>query len=472
MQDLSNLDLHVFRYSFIAIFLSTALGCSSTFELDPQTRQPQLQQQWQQEATVKPVKEGWLNELQDPQIFALVNQALTNNYALKQSYIQTQILAKQLDISEAQQWPSVDLAAQANRAKDNRPVSYNNASSVNLSLQYEIDIWGKLSAQQRESYYDYQNQWQQYQQSRQQLVADVIIAWFSTISNQQLYDIYLDRIEIAKQSLNIIEDGYRQGLNESLDVYLARNDYANEQANLNAQFALLQQSKRELERLTGQYPSASLVTKAELPTLEQPIPVGVPSELITRKPQLQAAWFDLLAKDAALAYAHKQRFPSINLTASWGDSTDRVSDLFSPSELAWSLVGNISAPLFNAGELQAGEDIARLTLKQAEQAYLDNIYSAFSDVENGITNESSLRQQYSKTQEAFDNAKYAYELSFEQYRSGLETYTTVLEAQDRTYSAQSALVDIKLQLLRNRINLHLALGGDFEHVTQGSSDNG
>ena len=466
------LELCVFRFSLIVVTMSAMLGCNSTFELDPQTQQPKLQQQWQQEANAQPIQEGWLNELKDPQVFSLVNQALAGNYALSQAYIQTQILAKQLDVREAQQWPSIDLAAQANRAKDNRPVSYTNASSINLSLQYEIDIWGKLSAQQREAYYNYQNQWQQYQQSRQQLVADVIIAWFTAISNQQLYDIYLDRIKIAKQSLNIIEDGYKQGLNESLDVYLARNDYANEQANLNAQFALLQQSKRELERLTGQYPSASLVTKAELPTLEQPIPVGIPSELITRKPQLQAAWFDLLTKDAALAYAHKQRFPSISLTASLGDSTDRVSDLFSPTELAWSLVGNISAPLFNAGELQASEDIARLSLKQTEQAYLDSIYSAFNNVENGITNERSLQQQYTKTREAFQNAKYAYELSFEQYRSGIETYTTVLEAQDRTYSAQSALVNIKLQLLSNRINLHLALGGSFEQVTQGPTNNG
>ncbi|TMS88951.1 RND transporter, partial [Pseudoalteromonas sp. S201] len=84
----------------------------------------------------------------------------------------------------------------------------------------------------------------------------------------------------------------------------------------------------------------AIAASTDLPVIETEIPVGIPSELITRKPALLDSWYELLATDASLAYAHKQRFPSLNLAASLSDSTDRVSDLFSPSSLAWSLLGS------------------------------------------------------------------------------------------------------------------------------------
>ena len=169
-----------------------------------------------------------------------------------------------------------------------------------------------------------------------------------------------------------------------------------------------------------------------------------------------------MATDASLAYAHKQRFPSLNLTASLSDSTDRVSDLFSPSSLAWSLLGSISAPIFEGGRLQANEEIARLNTQKQEQQYLQTLYDAFGDVENAISQQQSLKAQYTSTLEAQKNALAAEQLSFEQYQSGLVTYTTVLDAQDRSFDAQSSLIQIKNQLIANRINLHVALGGDFE----------
>ena len=150
-------------------------------------------------------------------------------------------------------------------------------------------------------------------------------------------------------------------------------------------------------------------------------------EVIVRKPALLASWYELLASDASLAYAHKQRFPSLNLTASLSDSTDRVSDLFSPSSLAWSLLGSISAPIFEGGRLQANEEIARLNTQKQEQQYLQTLYDAFADVENAISQQQSLKAQYTSTLEAQKNALAAEQLSFEQYQSGLVTYTTVLD---------------------------------------------
>ncbi len=422
---------------------------------------------WQQlpaDDKVLAVQDNWLQQLHDPQVFNLVEQALAHNQAILQAGFDVAIKEQQLIAAGADLWPSLDLSTRASRSKDNRPVSYSNASSASLELSYEVDLWGKLSASERQANLEYLAEKAIFAQSKQQLVADVVAGWFDVITNHKLLELFKQREQNAEKNLDIIESGYRQGLNEALDVYLARNELNTERSNITAQQAKLTQSIRDLERLTGQYPAGALTVSADLPLLENTIPLGLPSELITRKPALMASWYQLLSTDAGLAYAHKQRFPSLNLSASISDSTNRVSDLFSPSSLAWSLIGSISMPLFEGGRLQANEEQARLTVKRQEQAYLATLYDAFNDVETAISQEQALKVRYEKTLEAQENAVAAERLSFEQYQSGLVTYTTVLDAQDRSFNAQSSVIELKNQLIKNRINLHIALGGDFSAV--------
>ena len=419
---------------------------------------------WQQLPSgdkVLAVEDNWLQQLHDPQVFTLVEQALAYNQAILQAGYDVAIKEQQLIAAGADLWPSLDLSTRASRSKDNRPVNYNNASSASLELSYEVDLWGKLSSSERQANLEYLAEKATFSQSKQQLVADVVSGWFDVITNQKLLELYKQREQNAEQNLSIIESGYRQGLNEALDVYLARNELNTERSNIAAQQATLTKSIRDLERLTGQYPTGALSVSADLPLLENTIPLGLPSELITRKPELMASWYQLLSTDAGLAYAHKQRFPSLNLSASISDSTDRMSDLFSPSSLAWSLIGSISMPLFEGGRLKANEEQARLNVKRQEQAYLATLYDAFNDVETAISQEQALKVRYEKTLEAQENAIAAERLSFEQYQSGLVTYTTVLDAQDRSFNAQSSVIELKSQLIKNRINLHIALGGDF-----------
>ena len=457
----------IWQYKPTLLALSVILlsGCASN--INPQERQQapsNVPKQWQQQAasSVLQVDNEWLTQLNTPLLKKYVNQALKNNQQLLQTSYDVAITKQQLIASGADLWPSLDLSTRTSRSKDNRPVSYNNASSVSLNLNYEVDLWGKLSDSKREANLSYLAQKARFEQAKQQLVSDVVQGWFDVVSAQQLLDLYKRREENAKQNLDIIESGYRQGINEALDVYLARNELNNERSRIATQTASLSSAARLLERLLGEYPKGAISASNDLPVINTEIPLGIPSELITRKPALLASWYELLATDASLAYAHKQRFPSLNLTASLSDSTDRVSDLFSPSSLAWSLLGSISAPIFEGGRLQANEEIARLNTQKQEQQYLQTLYDAFGDVENAISQQQSLKAQYTSTLEAQKNALAAEQLSFEQYQSGLVTYTTVLDAQERSFDAQSSLIQIKNQLIANRINLHVALGGDFE----------
>ena len=450
--------------SLLVISIIMLSGCASNLNPQQRERAPSaLPTQWQQAAakSVIAVNDTWFNKLASPTVKQLVTQALKSNQQLLQERFDVEIQKQQLIITGAALWPSLDISSRVGRSKNNRPVSYNNSSSVSLELGYEIDLWGKLSNAKRRDNLNYLAQQARYEQAKQQLIADVVTNWFNLISAEQLLDLFKRREANAKQNLEIIESGYRQGLNEALDVYLARNELNNERSRIATQQANLSQSARRLERLLGEYPKGLLAANNDLPVINDDIPLGLPSELITRKPTLRASWYQLLATDASLAYAHKQRFPSLNLSASLSDSTNRVSDLFSPSSLAWSLIGSISAPIFNGGRLAANEEMASLQTQKQEQAYLQSLYDAFSDVENAISQQQSLKARYQSTLQAQENALAAEQLSFEQYQSGLVSYTTVLDAQARSFDAQSSLIEIKNQLLTNRINLHVALGGDF-----------
>jgi NodT family efflux transporter outer membrane factor (OMF) lipoprotein len=454
-------QMNIKRSIVVGLATSLLLACSSTSELDKDIRNIDLPVTWQESEQKLTVENNWLQQLDNPQVQQLVKSAIASNHQLKIQAYNVEIQKQQLIISGSTLWPSLDLSLRSGRSKSNGLDTYANASSVDLNLTYELDLWGKLSAADQQNNLSFMAEQSSFEQNKQQLVVNVVTTWFSVVEAEKLLSLYESRVKNSQQNLDIIESGYSSGLGEALDVYLTRNELNNELTRVSEQRTTKNKLVRQLERLVGDYPKGELLVDANLPLLTNDIPLGLPSDLISRKPELIASWYQLLAKDAGLAYAHKQRFPSLSLTASVGDSGNNIDDLLSGSSLAWSLFGNISAPLFNAGRLEANEEKARLVLKQGEQQYLDTLYNAFAEVENAITEEKSLKQSYQSMLAAQENAKIAATLSFEQYQSGLVSYTTVLDAQTRSFDAQSTLIKIKSRLIANRIQLHLALGGDF-----------
>jgi len=450
------------KHNFIVgLTTSMLLACSSTSELDVNIKNIDLPGTWQESKQKLSVEDNWLVQLENPQVQQLVKSAIASNYQLKIQAYNVEIQKQQLIISGSTLWPSLDLSLRSSRSKNNSLDTYANTSSVDFDLTYEVDLWGKLSAADQQANLTYMAEQSNFEQSKQQLVVDVVTTWFAVVEAEKLLSLYKSRAKNSQQHLAIIESGYKSGLGEALDVYLARNELNSELTRVSDQKTAKTKLIRKLEHLVGDYPKGKLLVNAELPLLTNDIPLGLPSELISRKPGLMASWYQLLAKDSGLAFAHKQRFPSLSLTVSAGDKGNNIDDLLSGSSLVWSLLGNISAPLFNAGRLEANEEKARLALKQGEQQYLDTLYNAFTAVENAITQEKGLKHSYQTMLAAQENAKVAATLSFEQYQSGLVSYTTVLDAQTRSFDAQSTLIQIKNRLIANRIQLHLALGGDF-----------
>ncbi len=460
-----------FRVAAGAALVSLALtGCVTDLQQGQYVSQLDAPAVWQTVAEDAAVKQGWLASFNEPDLQALVMQAIGQNQQLKQQWYKLKQAEQDVVISGADLWPSLDLSTSVRRSKDNQPVSYNNAASVSLDVSYELDITGKIAAAEQRANLLLKAEQLNYQQALEQLVADVALAYFDLIRQQELLTLQQQQVANAKADLDIIERGYQQGLNEALDVYLTRNALASEQAALAEQKTSHLRAVRTLERLVGGYPHGRLIINKTLPVLDTSVAVGIPSELITRKPALQSAWYSLLSSNASLAIAHKNRYPSIRLSAALSDSGDNLGDLLSSSQLAWSLLGSLSAPIFQGGRLEAQQEKAALAVKQSEQTYLDTLYDAFNQVENALTQQQNLAERYLKTLAATENAERAEQLSFKQYQRGLVSYTTVLDAQDRAFNAQTNLLNLRYQRIENRIALFLALGGSYDQSSQNSAN--
>ena len=450
------------HFTSLAMITSLVIltACSSASYVDDPLVKPQLPESWHTNAKSLKDNQTWVTPIATEQLFELIKIGLNSNQPLMQLALDVEVKKQQLNISDANFWPELSLAANSRRSGDNDTQSTIN--NLSLDLSYELDIWGKLSDSNRASKLNLLTAQANYQQARDSLVADVIIAYYKVVTSQELVKLFERRTENAKLSFEIIESGYLQGLNTALDVYLTQNEYHSENSNLLSQRSQRNKDIRTLERLLGGYPAGGLLIDATLPLLPQGIKIGVPSELVKRKPQLQAAWYQLLAQDALVAYAQKQRYPSIRLGGDIGSASSDIGNLLSGDYSSWSVFAGITAPIFNAGRLKSQTEQQKLILKQQEQQYLNTLFAAFEVVENNLDLDASLQQQYRSTLKAQDNALQAETLSFEQYQSGLVSYTTVLDAQKRAFVAQSSVISLKNQIIANRIGLHLALGGDID----------
>ncbi len=446
----------------VAVALVLA-GCRIT-AISPDIRQQDLPESWNKVVEQDTVKDDWLVALGDQELNELVIVAMQKNYQLAEQAARVSEARQAVIVSGADRYPELSLALDASRRRSiigETSSTTGNNFEIGVDLSWEIDVWGKLDDAEKQASLNLLSQEASYKDARHNLAASISHAWFNVISADQLLLLFRERLANLRVDMDIIERGYNQGLNSALDVYLARATVDQERARIAQQEQLLSENKVALQLLLAGYPDGRLQIGKTLPVIELPIPMGLPSELVSRRPDLQQAWMNLLAMDAGLAIAHKQRFPRISLVAAGSDVSSALGSLLNGSALAWSLLGNLTQPLFNAGRLKALEEQARARVVQAENQYLDKLYRAFSEVENALSRKASLQLQYQATLAAEKNAVAGLTLAKEQYHRGLVTYTTVLESQRRAFDAQSSVIDLRNKLIQNRIALYLALGGSF-----------
>jgi len=456
----------LFYKSFFIPMVGLIAGCSSS-AIAPETENPEIPVEWVRQGDSGVVDLNWLRSFNDPQLTSLVAEAIENNYQMEQERARLYQAEQTVVITRANRFPNLDVSVDATRRnfEDTSGASITTSSfSGSLDARWEVDLWGRLSKQQQAAQLDMEAQRARLQSVERDLAAGITGATFDVMESRQLLGVARRRLDNAIQSREIVASGYRQGLNDALDLYLARNQVERQEANYAQSEQTYAESVADLQLALARYPDGQMELSGELPVINDPIPAGLPSELLTRRADIQEAWLNLLAADADLAASHKARFPSLTLVGSAGVASAEFTDLFDGEGAAWNLAGGLTQPLFNAGRLKALEEQALARVQIAEQQYLDLMFRAFADVENAISRSASLKERYESFLEAEKNSRTALDLALEQYQRGLVSYTTVLESQRQAFDAEVQVVQLTNLRLQNRIALFLSLGGEFSTI--------
>jgi len=438
-------------------------GCTHS-AIKPETSDPVLPSTWVRQADQGTVELNWLKAFSNPQLTALVTEAVNNNYLLERERARLAQAEQAVVVARADRFPELDLSLSGSRrgieGSDGTRIS-SNSFSATLDAGWEVDLWGRLNKQQQSVQLAMAAQQARLQLAERELAASTASALFRVMEAQQLLEVAERRLANAIQAHDIVASGYRQGLNDALDLYLARNQVERQEASVAERTQTVSESIADLQLALARYPDGRMQIAGTLPIMNQPIPAGLPSELVTRRADIQEAWLNLLAADAELAAAHKSRFPRLTLVGSGGATTLEFADLLDGNGTTWTVLGGLSQPLFTAGRLAALEEQAAQRVRQAEQEYLSLVFNAFADVENAVSRSAALQTRYASFIDAEKNASAALELALEQYQRGLVAYTTVLESQRQAFDAEATVVELQNLLLQNRIALYLALGGEF-----------
>ena len=336
-----------------------------------------------------------------------------------------------------------------------------NNFSLGGQLRWEIDVWGRLLDETRAAYKDATAAHADLAGAELSIAARTAQAWFALIEAREQRELAERDVAARESNLRVTDRRYERGVASSLDVRLSRSALGTSQANLALRQRLEKEAARALEILLGRYPSAELQGTEALPALPPLQGAGAPGDILARRPDLVAAEARMEAVGLRARAARKQLLPQFTLTTSAQTSGPNIADLVDAKRLAGNLIGGIFQPIFQGGRLLYNSEQARAEAETSVYNYVQTILSAYGEAENAIAAETLLSAREDALRLAFEEAAAAEELTERRYSSGAATIFNLLDAQTRRISAESQYIQAKQQRVSNRVQLYLAIGGDF-----------
>ena len=405
------------------------------------------------------VGDRWLAGFNDPSLDALVKESIANNPDLQVAAARVEQAASFVKVAGATLYPQVNALARGGGALSGDSSGLEGAG---VFANWEIDLWGRVRAGRAAAQGQYGSAELDAEYARQSLAALVAKSWFLAVE-ARLQKANAEEMTAASQrQLGLAQDRLRVGRGDEYDVALARANLATFRDSVRSLDLAYQQALRALEALAGRYPAAALSVPARLAPLPGPVPVGMPAELLERRPDVVAAERRVAAAFYRVQEAKAARLPRISLTAG---VTSISSDLFVLKDRdnpVWSAGASLTAPLFLGGQLQAQVEIRTAEQKQALAEYGRVGARAFGEVENALSTVFALEEREAILAQAVtDNAR-ALELANVRYRVGSGDLRAVAQQSLALHAARTALLRVQAERLVQRVNLHLALGGSFE----------
>jgi multidrug efflux system outer membrane protein len=429
---------------------------------------------WRESAPNDSVARGpWWLRFGDQQLDALQEQAMAASPTLAVAAARLAQARSQVDAATAGLFPQLSLSSRVARQEisANRPLTnYNspnqstvqNDFALSFGVAYEADLWGRVQgtvdvarASAEQSAADFEN-------VRLVLASDLAANYFNLRELDIELDVLAQSIALQRRALDLATTRHDLGATSGLDV-------AQQQALLDTTLTQVDVLRRQrdqfehaLSTLVGT-PAPLFALAAEITTRTPPaIPLGVPSDVLERRPDVASAERAVAAANAQIGVARAAYYPSFTLNPAVGVDSNSITKLFNASSLLWSLGVSLAQPLFDAGRTDANVAVARRGYEAAVGNYRRVVLTAMQEVEDGITGSAALDRALVQARLAIDSAGRVLQLANDRYEGGVATYLDVISAQQSLLNAQRQAAQLLGQRLLVSVFLVKALGGDWQ----------
>lgn len=464
-----------------ALLLSGCVKMGPDFQTPPlEVNVPGTYHQSPAETATPWPDDPWWRVFNNPELDRVVQAALENNLDIRGATARILEVRSRFFQTRAERFPDLGLQGEAQRQRRTLETPAFGLGGLSIDSQrttidtyslafpatFELDLWGRLARAEESARAELLQAVENRRTIAQGVVSEAVSLYLVMESLERRIQITEGSIASFRRSLALVESRYKRGLTSSLDVRQARRILAQAEAVLPAFREELGNSQQRLAVLLGRYPDTRPARFQPEDYFRHlpPVPAGLPSELLLRRPDVRAAEARLLALNAQVGVAQASRFPRVTLTGSFGYLSDDLDLLFKPESEFWALAMGLFQPLFDAGGLKAAQRGAEARYAQGLAEYARAVLAAFFDVEAALL----IRREQIERRERFvqflHEARATQEVAESRYQRGLVDYLTVLDAQQTRFVAEQNLVEVDLAVLTNRVALHRALGGGWAEL--------
>ena len=473
------------RFKTTAFILALAAAAAGGCAVGPNYQRPAVAapSQWHEplaggETNATAVLTGWWKEFHDPELDSLVDRAVNSNLDLQIARARVRETRAQYAIAAADFLPTVDANGSYARQETTHhqpvlgsvplPASVpfeNDVYQAGFDASWEIDIFGGK----RRAAESVRAEVGAAEANRHAvlltLLGEVARNYINVRGDQRRLEIANENIAAQTRALNLTRDRFAHGVSSDLDVEQAATLLATTKAEIPTLQTAVQASIHRLGVLLGRDPgdlSAELSAAAPIPATPPEVPVGLPADLLLRRPDVQRAEQQLAAATAGIGVAKADLFPKLYLTGTAGFESVSASDWFSSGSKFWSLGPTVQWRIFDAGRIRANVKVKTAQQEQALAAYEQTVLTSFEEVENSLVAYANEQTRRRTLAEAVTSSQKSLELANQLYASGLADFLQVLDAERSLYQAQDALVQSDQAVSANLVALYKSLGGGWE----------
>ena len=402
------------------------------------------------------IVEGLLDVFDDDTLRRLVDRALSSNFDAQLAARQLEEAGFEARAEVGNVVPNLTATLSDSRLREATGTT-TSRHTPSLDVSWEIDLWGRLRDQRASRDATARASLEHNQAVRDSIAAQVMQAWFDVVTADKLVRLERLRLDNLRKIVTYQRRTYEVGLGSLDDVAAVERDIAQTRATVAEYIGTRNDAARTLQVLMGAYPGADVGLDYELPALMAPPQAGIPANLLGERPDLRAAWQDVVAADTSVRVAQKEMLPALRLTGTLGKESATFAKLAGGASV-WALASSLTVPVLDAAQLRNRAAAAQSRAEQAWLHYLRSALNAFREVEQALDGETLLAERELRQHEAVSRAQDTANIFTERYKNGLASILESLGAQNTVFDMRNRLLDIRNLRLKNRVSLALALG--------------